>query len=270
MALRIFPRVSTVLQTSGVVLRESRGLVAAFAPGLGAGTVDLVSGLPLAFSGGIIGVGGGTAGLVCRGNTTSANVVCPTWLKLNLPIEIVLRVSFLGTPTAGASYFGVTANNTGASPFLAYSIGTDASGFIRLEYNSAGTFRQHTGSVGYRRLASSLVGVPITIVGVFTTGGPTIYFGPDEGSFGSIVDSNPTYSATSLLTIGQPFAALDPNVCVEYGLIYNRALSPNELALFRSNPYHWVAGSTARQFAMGEVSAPASVEKSSLFVWTPM
>src|SRR5215470_19296359 len=114
MALLIAPRVTVAEPPTGVALREPfpRGLVAAFAPGLGAGLSDLVAGLPLVpANAASLSVGGGTAGLVCSGTTANASQVCPSPLKLLLPLTIVARLSFVATPSVNATLFGVTASN---------------------------------------------------------------------------------------------------------------------------------------------------------------
>jgi hypothetical protein len=252
MALRIFPPVTAVLPTGRVVLREpfNRGLVAAFAPGLGAGLTDLVHGLTLNQTQDSGSVGGGTSGL-----SGAAIVTLPDYLKLALPITVVTRLSFTAAPATAVAIFDVSHNDSLTNPYVAFGFGVDGSGYIRMHWNSAGTFAEFNGGGSYQRLASQFVGCPVTIEGVFTAGGNTLYFGPDIGWYYGVGQSNPTYSATAQLRMGYA----GTNVCVEYGLIYNRYLTPNETALFRSNPYHWVQPSTAKQFALGAPAAPAGI-----------
>lgn len=241
MAIRIFPRRSA-LPIAGQSLAqppESGGLVAAYAPAVTGAMWDLA----FPFNPPIAGQGGGTlgggAGLIGGGSATA-----PSQLKLNLSFTIVCRVAFTSTPTANQSIFGLSYNSGFTTPFLAYSIGVDASGFIRLAFNSAGTFAEWNGGVSGRVLASNLIGRPTTIAGLFTGGGVTIYIGMDEGWFQSTARSNPNYTTTSLLHVGA-------NLAFEFGLIYNRRLSPPELRLFRDDPYHWLSPAQFGRWAIG-------------------
>ena len=256
MAILLLPRRSVTLPSTGAVLREpyARGLVAAVAPGVGnAGLVDLVSGLPLALAGGaVLGTAGGTAGLIC-GAGASASVLCPPALKIAAPLFMIARMSFFGVPTVGALICGVTANNTGASPFLAYAFDIDASGLLRLGYSNGAAFLQFTGGVGYQRAPT--IGRPFTMGGLFTTGsGTTIYFGPDIGVTGAGAAA-PSYSGTSMLQIGAGVAGTT-NACVEYVLIFNQRIAPAEIQRFRDDPYHWLRLAAARQFALGAAPTP--------------
>jgi len=251
MAVLLYPRRSVTLPSGGAALREpfSRGLVAAFAPGLGnAGLTDLVSGLKLTPTGGAtLGTAGGTAGLICGAGAT-ARVTAPSWLKLAPNVELVARMSFFGTPVAASGLFGITVNNTATSPFLGYAFDINATGLLRLGYSSGATFREYTGGGAYQRAPTP--GQPFTMVGLFTLTEVSIYFGPDIG-FVTSSGANPTFSATSELFLGGGTS----NVCIEYALMYNRRLTASELKWFRDDPYHWVRPAGAMQFALGAVAA---------------
>src|SRR4030095_16645734 len=262
MALRIFPPVTAIRPTSGLVLREpfNRGLVCAIAPGLGAGLTDLVHGLVLNKTQDCGSVGGGTSGL-----SGAAEILLPDSLKLTLPITVIARISATAVMPVNTPIFTVGYSNPAVSPFVSYGLGTDASGKIRAEANSGATFIEWNGGI-YARGGAALIGSPLTVLALFTSDGHGIYYGPDDGNFLFNSRSNPTYSATARLMMGYAGA----NVCVEYGLIYNRRLSPDEMALFRANPYHWVQPSTATQFALGPAAAVAVPERVESFLWMPV
>jgi len=252
MAVLIYPRIPNTLPTGGAVLREpvSSGLVAAFAPGIANGHLtDLVSGLKLGTTGPTyLGTRAGTAGLVSDGSAT-ATVIAPAAVKnfASGAVTLIARMSFLALPGANAHLVGVTANNTGTSPFEAYAFGTDPSGNLQLSYSNGATFRSWGGD-NPGNPHPPAIGVPITLVGLYTSSATTIFFGPDEGDTAGLA-ANPSFSATSLIQLG----GAGSNVCIEYALFYNRRLIETELKLFRDNPYHWLrpAASAARQFALG-------------------
>ena len=256
MAVAIFPKRSALATHGSVAVHRrsiAQGLVAAYVPtAANGGAFDLLGqGPPLVCSSaGAYACGGGSSGFVGQANNAEAIATTPDYLKLVLPLTIVCRFTYLTTPGVNTQLFGVIHNNTFASPFFSYGFGVDSGGFLELQMSSGGSPNSWEGSVSYRRTGASFVGRPSTVIGRMNGSGGSpaqgawLHFDADQGDFGSLALGNPSYGATSLIQmgIGQGLNR-NPQVCVEYGLIYNRFLNQSEVALFRDNPYHWLESS---------------------------
>lgn len=168
----------------------------------------------------------GQGGLLCTANGDGAEITTPARIQLALPITIACTVRSIGTPTASASIFGIAHNNANSSPFLSACIGSNGASQIQYQCNSAGTF---AGIATARTLAS--FASPTRIVCVHTAASVLIYINGVLDTSSVSARSNPTYGATSLLSIGN-FTGIsrNTNAVIWGGRIQNYAADVNWVA----------------------------------------
>jgi hypothetical protein len=165
----------------------------------------------------------GQGGLLCSATSDGAEVATPARLQLALPITIACTVRSIGTPIASASIFGIAHNNANSTPFLSACIGLNGGSQIQYQCNSAGTF---AGVASARTLASFTS--PARIVCVHTAASVLIYINGVLDTSSVSARSNPTYGATSLLSIGN-FTGIsrNTNAAIWGGRIHNFAVDAN-------------------------------------------
>lgn len=210
----------------------SHGLVAAWDFTTGSLT-DLVRGLTLTqATDGVFAAKYGGQGLYATVAGKAASVSCPDYLKLTLPITIVMRAC-LGATENGGMMFGVTYDrvaNDDDDP--SYSFQTiSALRNVWLSWRSG----VGQGDLILGEITTKFTQRPISYAARFTA---TERVGFADGWLANRATgaySNPSYTANSDIAIGDSVDTL-----TEYALIYNRALSNAEMSeLTGPNPWGW-------------------------------
>lgn len=186
-----------------------------------------------------------TEGLRCDAADEGAEVTTPDYLRLSAPLTIVARARVLGTPDTHGNVFGVICNNVDGNPFIAYALITKYNnGFWATYYSNGGNFQA---------LESTIAPVPgeeVCLAAVFTLTDVSLYLNGGLIATQGAVAVTPTYDASSLLAAGDYTGpSRNPNVQVKGGWIYNRALSPREVATLSVDPFAMLRPTPRVRFA---------------------
>lgn len=211
----------------------SEGLVACFVPDGRAGMRDLVRGVRLASVGSakiVSNVAGNAAD--CNAAPRGYQITAPQHLKYNYPITIV----WAGVPLqtmASARLFGIDLNNTGAAPYVSYTLGTNGSGVFNSDYGNSASFTTITGSTN----SSAWVGKFVVAAVSIRVGGSTLYVNGKSEATGSVA-TNPTFTSTSQVSIGRfSNSSTSGQAQCNIGLMYNRVLSAAEHRALAQDPF---------------------------------
>ena len=166
----------------------------------------------------------GGGGLITTATGANAKTTAPNAVKFPVtPFTLVWQGQTLGTPDAGAPVFGVTYNNPGSSPYLAYCLTYAASSVLNAGYNANGTLENFpitTMPSGTHQCAISwepygATGPPDAFVDCFL-----------DGKFIDSTEQNTSivaYASTAQLCFGDGGSfSLNANSRHDFGLIYRK------------------------------------------------
>lgn len=224
---------------NGESINTGRAYACKFADGASGTLVDEVASVTLALAGGATLSG---TGVLCNANLERATVTTPAALKLTLPITIGFHGTAQGAPAAPSEYFGVYySNNIATSPFAGYLSGVGGgAGPYKLWGNTAGTFSFLNS--GTNAVSSG----NICVIGQFTTSGYSIWVNGTLVGSDTTSRNNPTYAASSLLFLGDGWAAnRNTNMLYREASIWSRVLTSGERASYEGD-YEFGYGAAAQ------------------------
>jgi hypothetical protein len=190
----------------------------------------------------------------CNASQKGFAVTAPSSVKINLPITIAM--SFLPTatlPDSNATLFGVTANNTVTSPFIAYDISAHSSTNRRprATFSSSGAFNATdipgTDTYPWSGLSTT---VPSTLVFAHSASERKLWLNGVEILSNTTTRGNPTYSASSTLGVGF-FPGVTRSAEIQFlgGGIWSTYWGSTEVADFHDDPFELVrAAATSNGF----------------------
>jgi len=195
--------------------------------------VDIVRGVRLAPQTSAVRATGeyGPAG-ECVGAQVGFSAVYPEHLKLRWPMTMACSVRYVGTPDQFAEPFVITHSNTPDNPFVAFGIGTNASGNFSPVGNGGGIFFGDNSSV------APTVGVVTNLVASVTPDARRLWINGVLRSHVVGANANPQYTATSRVSAAF-FPAISRNVNVRFhgGGIWNREWTHSDVMAFQLDPF---------------------------------
>jgi hypothetical protein len=184
--------------------------------------------------------------------TTCYYITCPTNYQFGLPITLMLGCHINGNSAASHSFvWGVSANNSNASPFAAYSIDRGSGSGFATRSNTGGTVRNGT-------TVATTTGSDYVVAATYEVSGSnsvyTLYFnGVQQAQDSFASTSAPNFSATSLIQIGNFAGVLNTKIDYYWVALWNYRMpaalitqigqNVNEIyQVFRPQPFWWLAG----------------------------
>jgi hypothetical protein len=243
------------------------GLVSNVSAFHGGPVVDVLSGAVLAGTFDTLGEPGIGSGLRFNANNERAAIVAPNALRIGFPLTLDCWVRMLGTPSATASFFGVTHNTSVASPFFAYGlrVGSVASR-VQLVFNTGGTFNfvtSLTGALGTSGLWH--------LCGVIELDRHTLYINGEPAVQATLASTAPTYDATAELHAGEAWGTQNrnPNCAFLCGRIWRRAYSRGDVRGLYAAETRWdlYQRQSARVFVSD--AAPGGTSRAYTFFGAP-
>ncbi len=174
--------------------------------------------------------------LYCNGTAQSAQLSAsklPQLTNLTYPCTLACRFSTVSGVSSGAYFFGIATTSLAQNLFIRAGASTE----FRIGYTNGSTSTSWTTTV-------PLPTVMKTCVVVFTTTQISLYVGSGVASAtDSISLSNPSFSGTEYISIGPPSieTGTNPQVKVEWGMIWNRGLATSEITSLVANPWQLFA-----------------------------
>jgi hypothetical protein len=179
------------------------------------------------------GVKNGVSGLL----NDVAKVTIASNLKLNLPITMVWKGYIISRP-ANYAVFGVNYNSNGDNPYECYCLRFNDSGNWGVSGNSGGSFIQVNTASTVGTSAGKLF-----MAGIFGATYQALYLNNLLAVSATNSFSNPTYTATSFMTVG------DGNrVATELFYVFNRQLSPSEIQSLYVSPYQMISRPSQKSY----------------------
>lgn len=260
----IRPRYPILKPQGGVVLngghRLATGLLSAYLFNEGGGRrVNDIAGIDHLETWGPSGAGSPTWDTARQvlDQTTGVYAVASPRLKINPPLSIAWRGYITGNAAAFAGIFGLSENGTNANPYTSYVLSFDntATPVVTCYFNRGGTFTAiiAPGVTG----ASLATGRPSLIVFTADASNNQKLYSNDaaEISSGTYSWSTTQYQSSARVSLGAGNTSDTGNAVAraDFGLIWNRALTRDEISELYREPYAWVRpqGPAVRRFFFG-------------------
>lgn len=169
----------------------------------------------------------------CVGDQVGFSVQTPEHLRLRWPMTLACSVRYAGAAGGSTIPFGISFDNLGGSPWLAFAIEYNASGVFRISGNSGGTYFSDHSSIG------QTVGVVHNLVASVTPAARRVWV---DGVLRSHVvgsTSNPTYGATSRVSAGFHPGGGNRNSNIRFhgGGFWNREWTHSDVMAFQLDPF---------------------------------
>lgn len=194
----------------------------------------------------------GGPGYLTNAASEGMDALTPAHLKLTLPLTIAAWFFTVGTPDANAGMFAVVPNNTDTTPFISYGIYYTGSAWA-FYGNSAGSTITRVTSINHT------LRQPTLIVATITSAATAVYVNGVLAHSGAGV-SNPTYAATSRISIGNYTGVTrNSNQVFIDGKIWNRDLTAFEVKSLYDDPWgdYLIPRRTSYGFASAQTFQPA-------------
>jgi len=259
----IRPRYNIIKPQGGVVLnsghRLATNLLSAYLLNEGGGRrVNDIAGVDHLENWGATGSGNPTwdSGRQVLDQTTGVYAVASPRLKINPPLSIAWRGYVTGNSAAYGGIFGVSENGSNANPYTSYVLSFDntATPVVACYFNRGGTFTAviATGVTG----ASLATGRPSLIVFTAYDGVQKLYVNDaNEISSGTYAWTTTQYQSTARISFSEGNSADVGNSVLraDFGMVWNRVLSRDEVSELYREPYAWVRpqGPAARRLFFG-------------------
>jgi hypothetical protein len=183
-----------------------------------------------------------SSSIACTAASRGVYASLPKWLQVTYPYTMAWRGYVSGSPSAGNPIFTMYTNGASSPTGMRWG----SSSVLRFSYLNAGTSASWTTTY-------TIPSTPVTLVIVATSTTISLYVnGQFNQSDTGLSLSNPTWTGTSYISVGaNPSSTSAPDEVAEWGMVWNRALSANEIAehlagafppdLFQAQPqpYWW-------------------------------